>query len=983
MSRISALPLPHVHLPSSEKAEKSGISHPNPFTPAASSLVRASMTLLFRRILLALLIIAGTPALAAGDADWLYRGSDIPRDPAWTFGTLPNGVRYAVRQNKLPAGQVSIRVRIDAGSLHEEEKERGWAHLVEHMAFRGSKSFGDREARYIWQKLGASFGSDTNASTTPTQTVYQLDLPKNDRANLDQSLHVLSEMVDTALFDPAAVEAEKKIVMAERGRMPELGLKLQEASWPLFYAGLKLADRFTIGTPATLQAANAEGLRAFYERWYRPERATVVMVGDADPKLMEELIGKRFGDWKGSGPTPAQPNFGSIRKLEERAAALAYPGAPYSATLMWLRPYQTLPNTKARERTDLARGLAARILNRRIEARARTGAAYVGAAVGESRSTHVADVTQLSLTAKEGRWSEALNEAFAIVNDALRAPPSAAEIERELSNLRANARAAVEGESTLRSPAHAQRLVNAVDDETVVASAATSLKLVEELAAEMTPTAVAAGMKTLFSGAGPRMMLLSPEPVTLAAANRALAQAEKAAPAVRQADRAVSFATLPPLGAPGKEVSRQRIEDLGVTIVRFANGTSLVFKETGFEKGSVQVQVRWGEGLTGLSPTAPSYAWLGGLIAPSGFADFDQDAMERLMTGRRLNLMFGVAEDAFELRGITSRADLPDQLRLLATKLAYPRWDEALFRRFQAGALESYDLSFASAASRAGRELPGFVRPNDRRWAPVEKAQIAAVTPETFRSFFTPLLANGPAEVAIVGDVDIDTAVAAVAKTIGALPARAPSRVAANARAVRPPQPSPTPKTFTHNGDKDQAYALIGWTTFGGTDRTREMRALALAANMFRVRLFERLREEEGASYSPAAVSTTSDELKDWGIFYAASELRPESAQSFFRIAREIVSDLATKPASAEEFSRAQNPVVSGIERRLKTNAYWLSEMENWSRDPKLVDRTRAYLKDYASLTAEEVRAAVARHVADAGDWSMLILPGKASGGGN
>jgi zinc protease len=147
---------------------------------------------LFRRCFLIFLLIVSTPAMAAGDADWLYRGSDIPRDSAWTFGTLPNGLRYAVRQNKLPAGQVSIRVRIDAGSLHEEDNERGWAHLVEHMAFRGSKSFGDREARYIWQTLGASFGSDTNASTSPTQTVYQLDLPKNDRANLDQSLHVLS-----------------------------------------------------------------------------------------------------------------------------------------------------------------------------------------------------------------------------------------------------------------------------------------------------------------------------------------------------------------------------------------------------------------------------------------------------------------------------------------------------------------------------------------------------------------------------------------------------------------------------------------------------------------------------------------------------------------------------------------------------------------------------------------------------------------------
>jgi zinc protease len=317
--------------------------------------------ILFRRCLLALLLLVSAPALAAGDADWLYRGSDIPRDPAWTFGSLPNGVRYAVRQNKLPAGQVSIRVRMDTGSLHEEERERGWAHLVEHLAFRGSKSFGDREARYIWQNLGASFGSDTNASTTPTQTVYQLDLPKNDRANLDQSLHVLSEMVDTALFDAAAVEAEKRIVLQEKGRMSELSRKMQETSWPLFYAGLKIQDRLTIGTDATLQAANAAGLRAFYERWYRPERATIVMVGDADPKLMEELIAKRFGDWQGTGPAPKEPDYGSIRKLQERAVALAYPGSPYSASLMWLRPYETLPNTKARERTDLARSLAARI----------------------------------------------------------------------------------------------------------------------------------------------------------------------------------------------------------------------------------------------------------------------------------------------------------------------------------------------------------------------------------------------------------------------------------------------------------------------------------------------------------------------------------------------------------------------------------------------------------------------------------------------
>jgi zinc protease len=203
------------------------------------------------------------------------------------------------------------------------------------------------------------------------------------------------------------------------------------------------------------------------------------------------------------------------------------------------------------------------------------------------------------------------------------------------------------------------------------------------------------------------------------------------------------------------------------------------------------------------------------------------------------------------------------------------------------------------------------------------------------------------------------------------------------ARQVRPPQPDPAPKTFTHSGAPDQAYALIGWTTFGGIDRLKERRALSVAANIFQVRLFERLREEEGASYSPSATSSTSEELPDWGIFYAASEIKPDSAATFFRIAREIVAELAAKPVSAEEFKRAQNPIVSGIEKRLKTNAYWFSEMENWSRRPELMARTRSFISDYGSMTAEDVRAAVAKHVADSGDWSMLVLPGKAASGGN
>jgi zinc protease len=253
------------------------------------------------------------------------------------------------------------------------------------------------------------------------------------------------------------------------------------------------------------------------------------------------------------------------------------------------------------------------------------------------------------------------------------------------------------------------------------------------------------------------------------------------------------------------------------------------------------------------------------------------------------------------------------------------------------------------------------------------------VTVEQFRDFFAPLLAAGPVHAVIVGDVTLEQAVEAARRTIAALPARPELPVPDNAAGLEPPAPAVAPRRFTHRGDPNQAYAMIGWSTFGGNDRRLERRALALAANMFEARLFDRLREEEGATYSPDASHLTAEAFRRWGVFTAAAEVRPANAPTFFRIAREIVADLARNPATREEFARAQNPVISGIERLVATNAYWASVLDNWHRDPRDIENVRHYLADYRALTPEDVRRAVNAHVTDRGDWSMLVLPGRES----
>src|SRR5665213_857781 len=154
------------------------------------------MTLLTRWMLAALTVLAlgFAPAFADAPTAWPQASSDLPADASVRFGTLPNGMRYAIKKNTTPTGGVSLRLRIDAGSLMERDDEQGIAHLLEHMAFRGSAHVADGDTVKTLQSLGLTFGADTNAFTYGTQTVFSFDMPKNDTASVDTAMLLLREI---------------------------------------------------------------------------------------------------------------------------------------------------------------------------------------------------------------------------------------------------------------------------------------------------------------------------------------------------------------------------------------------------------------------------------------------------------------------------------------------------------------------------------------------------------------------------------------------------------------------------------------------------------------------------------------------------------------------------------------------------------------------------------------------------------------------
>ena len=157
-----------------------------------------------------------------------------------------------------PKGTAVVRMQIDAGSLDEGDNERGYAHYVEHMAFNGSTNVPEGEMVRKLERLGLSFGADTNASTGYLRTQYKLDLPKSDPQLIDQALFLLRETASEVLFNPEAVERERGVVIAEMRDRENYGFQRNRAASELLYPDSYFSARYPIGKLDVLQTASAE-----------------------------------------------------------------------------------------------------------------------------------------------------------------------------------------------------------------------------------------------------------------------------------------------------------------------------------------------------------------------------------------------------------------------------------------------------------------------------------------------------------------------------------------------------------------------------------------------------------------------------------------------------------------------------------------------------------------------------------------------------
>ena len=937
-----------------------------------------------RRILPLWLALTFLVSAFAAPIPFPHEASDLKMDPTATFGTLPNGLRYVVRANREPKERASLRLLIEAGALHEADDQQGLAHFLEHMAFNGSKHFPPSSLIEFFQRMGMNFGGDTNASTSFNRTLYLLELPDPKEATLAEGLKVFRDYADGLLLKLEEIDRERGIILSEKRTRDSVGYRTSLATRNFLLQGTLFARRDIIGPETILKESGREKFSDFYDSWYRPELMSLVVVGDIDVPAVVKQIESAFRSLEPRGPARPQPDLGRVRAFEGVNTFHHYESeaSDTDVTISTLMPYSREPDTAANRIKYLPRQIAHAILSRRLSILAkqenapfRSGSSYAGESLAFYRQTSIA------LTCRADEWSAALAVADQELRRALEHGFQRPELQEVIANYRNSLEQAVKTASTRRSSSLAGEIASSLLDREVWTTPADDLALYGPALEKITVEACHAALRDAWSP-GHRLVLVTgnaklPAGDAAQAAIAAAYEKSRAVPVAAPAKLDDSAWAYTSFGAPGRVAKREHIADLDVTLLTFENGVRLNLKRTDFEANRIRMSVRIGNGQLTEPRDRPGLgAYLSQTYNEGGLGRHSADDLRRILAGKNVGAGFGASQDAFVVNGATNREDLLLQLQLVTARLTDPGFRPEAARQAKKALDDAY-LSFVhTAGGPFNLEIAPLLASGDPRFGLPRQETMNQRNLDEVKAWVLPELKDGAIEMAIVGDIDVEATIAAVARTLGALPKRQAKPALTEARAVKFPA-EPFQRHFEIETEIPKGTVAVYWPTTDSFDIKRGRR-LNLLAEVLKDRLRLKVREELGEAYSPGVGSAASDVFPGYGYLQSMLTVAPDRAAQVADIITTLGNDVAEKGVTEDELERAKKPVLTTLRESARTNQYWLAAVLSRAQErPEVLDWSRSRYADNEAITSAELTALAKEYLPAKRASRVTVVPAK------
>jgi len=888
----------------------------------------------------------------------------LPVDPAIVQGTLANGVRYFVRRNERPRQRAELRLVVRAGSILEDDDQRGLAHFVEHMAFNGTKRFPKQAIVSFLERSGMQFGADLNASTGFDETVYTLQIPTDTAARLDTALDVLQDWASAVAFDSAEFARERGVVIEEWRTGRGAGQRISERQFAAQFKGSRYANHFPIGTRESLDTATLAATRRFYRDWYRPDLMAVIAVGDFDAAAVARAIGVRFGALAAPSSPRPRPIYDAPDHADTRISISADREFPQSiAEVEWLLPPRPR-GTVAAWRTSLVSGIYTALLTQRLgelSQRERTPFAFAYAASGSLLPAREAFTA--AAIVKEGQFTDALVATLVELERAHRFGFTSTEFERQKASLMRSFERSVSEASKTDSKVYASQMVSHVLRQANIASPEQVLRLATTILPGVTLDEVNGAAnawmpernRTISVAAPARPDVVLPtDSMLLAVFDRVRAEALSA-----YVDSAANQPLVAALPSPGKVVKTRHIADLDLTEWTLGNGIRVLLKPTDFKNDQVLLSGRRPGGFSVLGDADHHIATLSDFVL-GGAGTFSDNQLRRMLTGKVASAAVSVQENGESAYGSASPRDLPTMFQLLWLNATAPRLDTALFaagRSMMKAAMQNSRNTPDQAFADTMAVVMANYHPRFRLFQPEQldsldvprayalyKARFAAFTGFTFY---------------LVGNFTLDGIRPLVEQYLGTLPTGGATETFVD-RGIRPP--TGVVSRIVHRGADPKAESRIAF--HGAFDYSWERRLeLDALRQLLDMRLRTALREDKSGTYGVGVSASGSwIPFRHYSISLTFGSA-PERVEELAAAAFSVIDSVKQTGPTDDEMAKIRETFLRAHETGLRENAAWLGWMNDHDEDGRDQHATVEYPALVKKLTAAQVRDAARRYL--------------------
>jgi len=639
------------------------------------------------------------------------------------------------------------------------------------------------------------------------------------------------------------------------------------------------------------------------------------------------------------------------------------------------KPWEDEPQTRAEMVEDLPKEYARRMVNLRFrELAKKPDAVFLQARLGEAGGLRVAEGEELAVVAKPENWKQALGVGEQELRRALEHGFRPQELDEVRKEALRSLDEAVEREGTRTSSSFAQEILAAAEARVVPTAAETDRSILRPAIEALTPDACRDALRKAWSEGHLRLSAVGGLDLgadgskTLAAA---WAESQKVAVDAPPELSDLAFAYSSRAEDAGEVASREELADLELTRVRFANGVLLNIKPTTFRERQVLVSARLGQGLLTLAPARGVVGFMAGdVFVEGGVGKHSQDELRRLLAGREADVNFGVGEDACTLGGSTTPDDLLLELELMCAYIKDPGWRPEALEQARRNLTPLFDQLEHVPEGPIQLSFLHKLHGGDPRFGLPAQEDLMAVGLDEIRSWLTPQLASAPIELTIVGQVDKEAALAAAARTFGALPRRAaPQDVSAHLAAKVLPG---LHDEATVSTELPQAVVFIAIPTSDGRDATlrRQMNLLGgVVADKLRVNV----REKLGTSYSPQARSQVSQTYPGVGYLLMNATADPAQIGTVLEACLAVGDDLAKNGVAPDDLERQRDPLLKQVRDQLRRNNFWLSVLGDSQTRAGALDEIRHLESDYQGVTPDTLSALAKKWLArERASWIVV-----------